>query len=77
MRSAGTSPSARVKVTENMVAWADIIFCMEDKHKEILKQKFPVVTRDLQMEVLDIPDEFKYMDEELIEDIEMAVGKYL
>jgi len=77
VRSAGTSPSARVKVNQNMVAWADIVFCMEDKHKEILMKKFPVATRSLQIEVLDIPDEFKYMDEELIEDIEMAVGEYL
>lgn len=60
-----------------MVAWADIIFCMEDKHREILKKKFPIVVQDVKMEVLDIPDEFKYMDEELIEDIEMAVGQYL
>lgn len=68
VRSAGTSPSARRKVTQADITWADLIWCMEEKHKELLEQKFG---RDLPpIQVLDIPDEYEYMDSELVEMLE-------
>ncbi|MFM1874492.1 MAG: hypothetical protein RL266_229 [Bacteroidota bacterium] len=76
VRSAGTSSSARVKVSEPMLLWADMIFCMEDKHKEILKQRFPMACRDAQIMVLNIEDEYKYMEPELIEELEAATAPY-
>ena len=73
-RSAGTSDSARIKVNEAMLHWADIIFVMEKKHRQIIKSKFEV---DKNIIVLDIPDEYQYMDEELIDIIKSAVADYL
>ena len=34
VRSAGTAESARIKVNEKFVLWADIIFVMEREHKK-------------------------------------------
>jgi len=40
VKSAGTSNEARVKVSEKIIAWADLIFVMGRHHKEKLKEKF-------------------------------------
>ncbi|MCF8278094.1 MAG: protein tyrosine phosphatase [Flavobacteriales bacterium] len=76
VRSAGTASSARVKVSEAMLLWADMVFCMEDKHKEILKERFAIATRDLRIIVLHIEDEYRYMDPELIEELEDTTAPY-
>ena len=73
VQSAGTSPSARIKVTEKMVNHADMIFMMEKRHKQILLQKFPFMNPDTALIVLDIPDEYQYMDAELITMLETSV----
>lgn len=59
-----------------MMLWADIIFCMEDKHKEILKKRFSTATRDQRIIVLHIEDEYKYMEPLLIEELEDGCAPY-
>ena len=49
---------------------------MEKKHKNRLKQKFPNTFADSQIIVLDIPDEYQYMDSELIEMLKTLVMPY-
>ena len=41
-RSAGTSASARVKVNETMIDWADLIFVMEQRHRQLLQERFAI-----------------------------------
>ncbi|QEM08431.1 protein tyrosine phosphatase [Mucilaginibacter rubeus] len=45
--SAGTSYKARVRVNQKMIDRADVIFVMEQKHKEILKQRFSITGKQL------------------------------
>lgn len=66
-RSAGTSPGARVVVTEGHIGWADIIFCMEKRHLAQFRQKFPEAMSGRRAICLGIPDEFEYMDPDLID----------
>ena len=76
VRSAGTSASARKKVTEKDINWADLILVMESKHKKIINKEY----NDLELPqiiVLDIPDNYKYMDRELISIIEGSVEDIL
>ena len=68
-RSAGTEPSARIKLSSKNIIWADFIFVMEKKHKQRMVEKFPDEIKGKQIVILDIPDEYKFMDLELIEDI--------
>jgi predicted protein tyrosine phosphatase len=77
VRSAGTEPSARIKLTPKTISWADIIFVMEKKHKERVIQKFGHEIEDRPIIILDIPDDYKFMDPELIEDIKSKVDPYL
>ncbi|WP_227990971.1 hypothetical protein [Flavisolibacter ginsenosidimutans] len=50
---------------------------MEKKHKQRLVNNFPVETKNKQLVILDIQDDYKYMDEELIEMIKISVDPYL
>ena len=65
-RSAGTSDSARIKVTACHLGWADLIFGMECKHAELLRERFPVELTDKPLITLRIPDDYAFMDPALI-----------
>jgi protein-tyrosine phosphatase len=77
VKSAGTESSARIKLTAKLIAWADIIFAMEKRHKQRLIENFAHETERKEIVVLNIPDEYQYMDEELIESIKSSVSPYL
>jgi len=67
VRSAGTSRNARHPLTVRDIRWADIIFVMEDKHAQRIRAEFRDETRHKAMHVLDIPDDYKFMDPELVD----------
>ncbi|MGH1334645.1 MAG: low molecular weight protein tyrosine phosphatase family protein [Aureispira sp.] len=77
VRSAGTDRAARVRLNANHVNWAEVIFVMEDKHKNRLKQHFRPQLKEQEIIVLDIPDDYQYLDPELIEMLEKSVHYYL
>lgn len=77
VKSAGTARNARIRVNGSLLKWADVVFVMERKHHSYLLSHFPGETRFLDVEVLDIPDEYKYMDEELIGELEDVVADWL
>lgn len=74
--SAGTEQGARVKLTEGMLSRADIIFCMEKKHVRRIREKYGDIAAGKRIICLNIPDDFEYMDEELIGLLESAVVEY-
>ena len=74
VRSAGTSDSSKRKITENDLAWADLILVMEPKYAARIRSLFPTVPP---MRSLDIPDDYEYMDPELTELLETAVDHEL
>lgn len=76
VKSVGTDKDARIKLTEKQLMWADIIFVMEYKHRQIINQNFKNNYDKDKIIVLDIPDEYQYMDEELILSIKMALIPY-
>ena len=64
------------KVSKHDILWADLILVMEQTYKSRLLGTF----RDLQLPVidsLDIPDEYQFMDEELINLIREGTEFYL
>ncbi len=77
VRSAGTSPNARHHVSEQDLRWADAILVMEEKHKSRLVAEFGHIVESKPIYVLDIPDEYKYMDPELVEELERSVAAIL
>ena len=77
VRSAGTSNNARIKVTLGMIGWADIIFCMEKKHRDKLTQAFGEALENKRVIVLNIPDDYVFMDETLIEILQQRVAEHI
>lgn len=77
VKSAGTDEGARIKLAEKHLEWADIIFVMENKHRDIIRKKFNSSFDKNKIIVLDIDDEYQYMDEELILSIKTSVTPYL
>ncbi len=73
-RSAGTSASAKRRVSERDLDWADRIFVMEKRHRTILFERFG---RRENVVVLGIPDEYELMDPELVEAIQALVDHEL
>lgn len=76
-RSAGTEEGARIQVTEGYIGWSDLIFVMEKKHTRRLRDKFADSLRNKQVICLDIPDDYRFMDEELIEILKSRVSEYI
>ncbi len=54
VKSAGTSEAANVRLTKQMIDWADEIYVMEFKHLQAVLSMVPNSWRKI--EVLDIPD---------------------
>ncbi|MCX6854517.1 MAG: protein tyrosine phosphatase [Verrucomicrobia bacterium] len=75
--SAGVSSAARRKVTEKMLLRAELIFVMEHWQKKRLREDFPEIYSDLNVEVLDIPDDYEFMDPALIELVRERVEPFL
>jgi predicted protein tyrosine phosphatase len=77
VKSAGTEENARIRVTEGHIGWAELIFVMEKKHLRRLQEKFQTEIMNKRIICLDIPDDYKFMDEELIEILESRVSEYI
>lgn len=76
-RSAGTSRNARRSVKIDDLRWADVVCAMEQKHKDRIRSLFPRATEHLRIVVLDIPDQYRYMDPALIAELESAMEAIL
>ena len=75
--SAGTSPDAANPVSADLIEWADLVFAMERVHKRKLQEKFKSQLRAKRVIVLGVPDNYKYMDPELVRILESAVHPHL
>ena len=72
VRSRGTAKSAVQTIRSSDIAWADVILVMEDKHRQRILADFPGETKFKPLHVLDIPDDYQFMDDELVELIRLA-----
>jgi predicted protein tyrosine phosphatase len=76
-RSAGTEPGARIKVTAGHVGWADLIFVMEKKHLRRLRDRFAEELAGKRVICLNIPDEYQFMQPELVARLQEGVAPHL
>jgi predicted protein tyrosine phosphatase len=77
VRSAGTSPNARRHVSEDDLRWCGTILVMEEKHRSRLRAEFGRLVEHIPIHVLDIPDEYKYMDPDLVVELRSSVARIL
>jgi predicted protein tyrosine phosphatase len=75
--SAGLNNDAVEPLTGEMVAQADIIFVMEKAHRNKLGHRFRAQLKSARVICLDIPDDYDFMDPELIRLLEGRVPRFL
>jgi len=75
--SAGLGNDADVQLSTEQIAWANIIFVMEKTHRNRLSTKFRSHLNGKRVICLDIPDDYEYMQPELIRLLETKAGKFL
>ena len=76
-RSAGTEENTRIKITAGHIGWSDLILVMEKKHHTRIQQRFNDEEKGKKIIRLDIPDEYEFMDEELIDLLESRVSEHI
>lgn len=75
--SAGTNRGADNPLSAELVDWADVIFVMEKQHQRKLSDNFRGQLRDKRVVCLGIPDDYQFMQPELVDILEAKVGKHL
>jgi predicted protein tyrosine phosphatase len=75
--SAGLNHDAENPVTGELVEWADLIFVMEKSHRNKLSAKFKSHLGNKRVIVLDIPDEYEFMDPTLVRLLKAKVTRFL
>ena len=75
--SAGTNHDADYPVSADLIEWADVILVMEEIHKAKLIQRFADQLGSKKLVVLGIPDEYWYMDPELVRILKEKVPRHI
>jgi predicted protein tyrosine phosphatase len=75
--SAGLGADADVSLSPEQLRWADIVFVMEKAHRARLSAKFRACLNGKKVICLDIPDDYAFMQPELVALLEQKAGKFL
>ena len=75
--SAGLATDAETVLSADQVEWADLIFVMEKAHRAKLAQRFGAQLNGKKVVCLDIPDDYEYMQAELVSLLEKKVRSHL
>jgi predicted protein tyrosine phosphatase len=73
--SAGTSPDAENPISADLIAWADVVLAMEKTHRRKLNERFTAELKAKRVVVLDIPDDYGFMDSELVRILKVRVPR--
>lgn len=66
VKSAGTHPKAETTISIDLLKWADHIMVMENRHRSFIQKNHPEISKVKKIIVLDIPDDYDFMQTELI-----------
>jgi len=75
--SAGLNVGADNPLTPELLQWADLIFVMERAHRSKLSARFQPHLAGKRIVCLDIPDNYEFMDQELIDLLRSKVPRHL
>ncbi|MBE5315020.1 MAG: phosphotyrosine protein phosphatase [Xanthomonadales bacterium] len=75
--SAGLGKEAAVPISPELLEWADIVFVMEPVHRVRLAQRFKPHLKRARIVCLGIPDNFDFMQPELVELLKRKVSPFL
>jgi predicted protein tyrosine phosphatase len=75
--SAGLNHDAENPVTGELLEWAELIVVMESAHKRRLTQRFKRHLAHAHLICLNIPDDFNFMQPELIDLLKLRMARHL
>ena len=75
--SAGTNHDAENPLTGELIEWADLIFVMERVHRNKMQKRFRSSLNGKRIVVLEIPDEYEFMDPDLITLLRAKMARHL
>jgi predicted protein tyrosine phosphatase len=75
--SAGTNNDAENPLDAEQIEWADVIVAMERQHRNKLQRRFKSALKSKRLVVLDIPDDYEFMDPELIKLLQAKMLRHL
>lgn len=75
--SAGVDHDADNPVTPELLEWADLVFVMEPMHRSRLQRRFRASLNGKRIVCLGIPDDFEFMDPELVRLLQAKVPPFL
>jgi predicted protein tyrosine phosphatase len=75
--SAGTNHDAENPLDAEQIEWADVIVVMEKHHRNKLQKRFYSTLKSKRIVVLDIPDEYEFMDDRLIKLLKAKMLRHL
>lgn len=75
--SAGTNNDAENPLTAELVTWADVIVVMEKTHRTKVQKRFRKALNGKRLICLDIPDDYAFMDPELIALLNARLTRHL
>ena len=67
VKSAGTDKTANTVLSIELLNWADSIIVMEKHHRNFIRKNFPTIYNSKKIVCLYIPDDYDFMQTELIE----------
>ena len=75
--SAGLNHDAENPLTPELLRWADIVFVMERAHRNKLSTRFKPHLDGKRVVCLEIPDDYAYMDPDLVRLLQARVPRHL
>jgi predicted protein tyrosine phosphatase len=75
--SAGTNSDCDTPVSGDLIEWADVVLVMEASHKRKVSKKFQRLLKNKKVSVLNIPDDFEFMDPELVQILRNRIPLYV
>lgn len=75
--SAGVNHDAEVPVSTEHLRWADVVVVMEKRHQVKLRRSFSHALNGKRVVCLDIPDDYGYMDADLVALLHERASRFL
>ena len=75
--SAGLDHDADTVCTPELLEWADIVFVMDKSHRSRLLKRFRSHLGNARVICLDIPDNYEFMQPELVKLLQARVSRHL
>ena len=75
--SAGLNRGADVVLSAEQLEWADLVLVMEKMHKRKLNEKYGEHLKGKKVVVLNIPDDYEFMEDSLVNILRQKCANYL